>query len=258
MSAGINLLGDINPQDPNQIKKILDRLDALEKGLRELPDQLPPQPGIASATRRGLMPKEYAAKVAAQATITGVAPPITLAAGILGAQPATTTDPGSMSAAQVAALNAATAQLAALPLVPPQVQARHSVNQAFANGAVAPFVLDTEDFDTGGMHSTTTNTNRLTCVTTGLYSVLLTVAWAFSPTGSRLIGVRNNGGVVLAADWRLAVGDGETIQQVSWVGRLTAGDWIEGYGRQSSGGALNALATFPYSVRFQATRIGGF
>lgn len=64
----------INPDDPGTLKGILDRLAALEKQVKELPDTLPPERGLAQTTRQGYMSKEQVVALNANsAKLAGIA-----------------------------------------------------------------------------------------------------------------------------------------------------------------------------------------
>lgn len=55
-----------------------------------------------------------------------------------------------------------------------------------ANNSTTQLTFDSERWDTDGMHSTSTNTGRLTCVTSGLYLVFANVQWvASAPPATR-------------------------------------------------------------------------
>jgi hypothetical protein len=55
----------------------------------------------------------------------------------------------------------------------PQVSATNKGTQSIADGDVTDLALDTSEFDTAGLHSTTTNTGRLTAPIAGVYEVNL-------------------------------------------------------------------------------------
>ena len=52
------------------------------------------------------------------------------------------------------------------------------------NGALTTLLFDIEDFDTDNIHSTVTNTERLTCRTAGKYLIMAQVEWAVSALGT--------------------------------------------------------------------------
>lgn len=122
-----------------------------------------------------------------------------------------------------------------------------------ATWAVLPF--DTEQYDTNNMHSTVTNTSRIVAIYTGLYSVNFLISFATNATGGRMAELRKNAAGSEVAGTLL----GRFVEPSAWASsltsvsgtldvQLTAGDYIELFGWQSSGGALSvnlgAAATF--------------
>lgn len=60
---------------------------------------------------------------------------------------------------------------------PPQCSVRASVAQAISTNTLTLLTADTEFYDTDAMHSTVSNTSRITCNTPGRYSVEACVNW---------------------------------------------------------------------------------
>jgi hypothetical protein len=80
--------------------------------------------------------------------------------------------------------------------------------------------LPTEDYDTADLHSTSTNTSRLTAPVTGIYRISAVVEWSPNPNGERALRVLRNGvtqnsvnefapveGQALSTEFKLAAGD---------------------------------------------------
>jgi hypothetical protein len=78
-------------------------------------------------------------------------------------------------------------------------RARKSTTTAVATGAVTAIALDTEDWDTDTMHSTVTNTSRITVNTAGLYLVTGQFGTTGAVTGTLIVILRLNGTTNLAA-----------------------------------------------------------
>lgn len=114
---------------------------------------------------------------------------------------------------------------------------------ATATATLLPF--DTESWDTDASHSTSTNPSRLTAVTAGKYLVVAQVSYAANATGQRYVTLRKNsagsgtGGTLVDRVSVDAVGSGSTsVFCVTEVWLSTAGDYLEVFGEQSSGGNL--------------------
>jgi hypothetical protein len=109
-------------------------------------------------------------------------------------------------------------------------------------GAVVPF--DNEAFDTDGFHDNSTNPSRIT-IPAGLggkYLFTATLRWANNSSGIRIAYFRINGSGA-AADTRAQqftpLSSGDASHVISDVLDLAAGDYVELFGYQNSGGGLN-------------------
>ena len=73
---------------------------------------------------------------------------------------------------------------------PPRVKVYNSTGQTLAGSASGInhtlMTWDTEIYDTDGMHSTSSNTGRLTAVTAGAYQVILHVNWSIDNSVSNI------------------------------------------------------------------------
>jgi hypothetical protein len=142
---------------------------------------------------------------------------------------------------------------------PPACRVYNSVTQSLTNVTEATLTFDTERFDTDSMHSTVTNTGRITFNTAGLYVVAALVNYANNAAGVRYTYIRHNGANYVTADTRAATNGLATIVNVAAVMKVAAGDYAEVRAYQSSGGALNvsaSSATDWTSADFMATWIG--
>lgn len=127
-------------------------------------------------------------------------------------------------------------------LAPGICQARQAVIQSIPNNTSTDVTLDSEDVDSTGMHSTVTNTNRVTAVYPGWYQVSGGTSWAANATGVRVVNFTVNGTVVNGS------GTGFTSVAVATTARtavrtilvfLNVGDYVTLSTLQTSGGALN-------------------
>jgi hypothetical protein len=125
-----------------------------------------------------------------------------------------------------------------------QIPAVRSFDSSFtqsAGGGIQTVALPSTDFDTiGAMHSNTVNNSRLIAPIAGVYQTAATVEWDASSTGRRLIRINKNvGSPAIAGDSVQATSTGDTVQTVSVLVHLAAGDYIEFDASQSSGATLN-------------------
>ena len=129
------------------------------------------------------------------------------------------------------------------------VLATNSTTQTVNTGSTTTLTFDSERYDSDGLHSTSSNTSRLTFPTAGKYTVKVYVNVAANASGYRYTDVRLNGSTVIAIDTRTAVttdtGGGSLVFDYDF----SAGDYIETRLFQNSGSNLATTA------RFAATRI---
>lgn len=127
----------------------------------------------------------------------------------------------------------------------PNSSAFNSAVQAIANNTETALTYDTNTFDVGPVHSTSTNPTRFTCPASqgGIYMATGNVRFAASATGSRYLAIRKNGTTYLAIQWQYAIqatfGNGVNA---SALVSLAATDYIEFFAFQDSGGSLNTVA----------------
>lgn len=115
--------------------------------------------------------------------------------------------------------------------------------------------FDSERFDTDAIHSTSSNTGRITCNTPGKYLIWANVSYAFNATGRRFLGLRLNG-TTLIGQIVHAPSTGSTELSISTVYDLAAADYIEVKTYQDSGGNLDIQAVGNYSPEFGMDRLG--
>jgi hypothetical protein len=96
-----------------------------------------------------------------------------------------------------------------------------------ANGAQTYLSWGTEVFDTAGLHSTVTNTDRLTAPVAGTYLVTVSVRWS-SGAGRHYLGIEDSLDSRLASVSDVdAVGAGSAFDQsVTTIHRMSAGDYV--------------------------------
>jgi hypothetical protein len=119
-----------------------------------------------------------------------------------------------------------------------------TANQSLTNATYTAITYNTETYDTDGFHSTATNTSRITIPTgkSGYYTVFVLGCFAANGAGARIIKIVKNGGTDLALNVLFGNGGAQTSMVISDIINLTAGDYIEVFAYQSSGGALDYQA----------------
>lgn len=140
-------------------------------------------------------------------------------------------------------------------LSPPRCEAVHHtvISPATATWAVVPF--DTETYDTDSMHDLVTNTSRVTAQTPGRYEITAVVSFAGNATGDRRAQIRQNAAGAIGGGTQVsqlaahpaAVG-ASVLTTVELPARdiyLNAGDYVELFVWQNSGGALALTADAP-------------
>jgi hypothetical protein len=133
--------------------------------------------------------------------------------------------------------------------VPPLAVLRASAAQSVVTATFTALTFDTEDADTEGGHSTSSDTSRYNVPRTGWWDCTGTIVWGASVTGLRIVqwyvnGVPKNQGTTQVPTVTTG-GSGTTITAAARL-YLVAGDYIELYGYQTSGGNLNATGYAQY------------
>lgn len=122
------------------------------------------------------------------------------------------------------------------------------------SGTPQALTFNSERYDVGACHSTSSNTSRLTAPTGegGKYDIKGHTAWAANGTGvARQSRIRVNGSTYIAmqnSNPPSASTGGEGSIATDYA--LAAGDYVELVVVQDSGGALNCTASANYSPEF--------
>lgn len=121
--------------------------------------------------------------------------------------------------------------------------AYRTTTQSVNDSALTPISLDAEEFDTDTMHDPGVNPSRITVPAgeAGKYLAIARLSWAGNITGLRAVILYING-ALHTASYVNPVGIFSTIVAVSKVLNLSVGDYVEMYGYQTSGAALNTVA----------------
>lgn len=123
---------------------------------------------------------------------------------------------------------------------PPACSVFHSTVQSVAHGSWVPLLANSENYDNDGMHSTVSNTARITIATAGRYDVNGTISFAVNTTGNRAISVWLNGTTQYVGMLVPSAASNSTVVSVSRTLVLNAGDYIEARAFQTCGAALDA------------------
>lgn len=139
----------------------------------------------------------------------------------------------------------------------PAARAYHSVGQSIPSGAgFTALALDSERYDTTGIHDPVTNNSRMTAASAGLYLVGVHVTWTAAAAGAREINIRKNGATILARVVQLGDPVNTVDQELTTLVNLAAGDYVEAVVRQTSGAAVSVVAAAEYSPELWATWTG--
>lgn len=129
----------------------------------------------------------------------------------------------------------------------PQVKAWHSSLVSLPNSTTTVIPLQTELWDsTGTMHDSVTDSSRLVAPIDGRYLILANLGFVQNVNGRRICQVRLNAngsgiaGTNISEENHAASPLGSTVVGTKFEYDLVAGDYIEMFGNQSSGGALNS------------------
>lgn len=136
----------------------------------------------------------------------------------------------------------------------PHCRVYNSANISIAvSGTPQALTFDSERYDVGGCHSTSTNTGRITIPSGagGKWHFGCNVSFAANATGVRQVYMRLNGTTTIAFSNDPALGSGDvSIHNLSCDYAVSAGDYVEVVCNQTSGGALNVLLAANYSPEF--------
>jgi hypothetical protein len=120
----------------------------------------------------------------------------------------------------------------------------NSVAQSTATATQTAITYDTEAIDNANLHSTTTNTSRITFATTGKYLAGVQFNFASNATGYRQASFYYNGVATGAQVMQLPVTGVVTSIVLTTILSVTASSYLETFALQTSGGALTVTASF--------------
>jgi len=129
----------------------------------------------------------------------------------------------------------------------PQAKAWNSSLATMNNNVTTVIGLQTELWDTTGtMHDPGVNNSRLVAPIDGRYLILANLGFAQNAVGRRICQVRLNaggsgaGGIAVSEENHAASPLGSTVIGTKFEYDMVAGDYVEMFGNQTSGGALDS------------------
>ncbi|HEY9375049.1 hypothetical protein [Streptomyces sp.] len=126
---------------------------------------------------------------------------------------------------------------------PHAVLRRITSNQAVSSNTNTPIFWNGEDLDTDGGHSNVTNPSRYTVATAGYYQLSAVVVWGTNSNGYRQIFFAKNGVTTsrygMIYTFVRGIGGAQICMSTSVVLGLQAGDYVEVWGYQNTGGSLD-------------------
>lgn len=131
----------------------------------------------------------------------------------------------------------------------PMCRVYNSAALSVATATNTVLTMDSERYDVGSCHSTSSNTSRLTVPAGcgGIYHIGGVAMFAANATGVRAIWLMLNGATRIVQQAQPASSATDQSITVSCDYKLTAADYVELYVYQSSGGLLNINSSANYS-----------
>lgn len=125
------------------------------------------------------------------------------------------------------------------------------------NAADTALTFNTERFDNDTMHSTVSNTGRITTTTAGRYLVVANDEFVANATGVRWAMIQHSAGVYVASD-RVTVVSAVSVAVLltATIYSAAAADYFTNWVTQNSGGNLNVNSSGNYSPEFMAHWMG--
>lgn len=111
---------------------------------------------------------------------------------------------------------------------PPACSVFASASQSVASSSTTTLTADSENYDNDGMHSTVSNTSRITIQTPGRYLFSARVSFAAGNSGIRQVLLYRNGAEALGSCLLPTAGGGfSTSFVVTTTALMSAGDYVE-------------------------------
>ena len=132
----------------------------------------------------------------------------------------------------------------------------NDANESISNGNYIALTFNQERYDNGGMHSTSSNTSRITAQKDGVYLITGHVTFATSGTNVREVYIRLDGSTNLAQQHATPAAASVCSLSVTTLFHLSATHYVELVVYQNTAGALDVTATPDQSPEFAAQWLG--
>ncbi len=132
----------------------------------------------------------------------------------------------------------------------------NDANISIANSTFIDLTFNQERYDTDGIHSTGSNTERLTCQTAGKYLIIGSVYWAVDTTFDRRVTIYLNGTTWIQFNAFAPAPNIQTGMIASTIYDLSISDYVTLRVWQNTGNPLNVEAGSNFSPEFMMQRIG--
>lgn len=130
----------------------------------------------------------------------------------------------------------------------------NNANLSIPHSTETTLTFNSERWDTDGIHSTISNTGRLTCKTTGIYLIIAQVIWAANAAGYRELKLYHNANRI-AYEKKALTSDNYCFPFLTTLANLAVNDYVTATVYQTTGGNLNALYDPCDSPEFMMARI---
>lgn len=140
----------------------------------------------------------------------------------------------------------------------PMCRVYNNAGQNIATATFTALTFNSERYDTAGLHSTSSNTSRITIPTGGggIYHIGASVRFASNSTGARVVRIRRNGSGYIGVQEADASATGDHRMSLACDYFLFEGDYIEVMAFQSSGGVLSVDSESAMSPEFWVHWVG--
>lgn len=129
-----------------------------------------------------------------------------------------------------------------------RVSVYQGTGSSCATGVSTLITFDTEEYDSNGMHNPAGNAGRLVAINAGTYTYNASISWPSNATSWRYLMIRKNAAGSPVGGTRVWQGFiaasaavSNNTQSITRDIVLAAGDYLEMYGIQNSGGSLTTV-----------------
>jgi len=124
-----------------------------------------------------------------------------------------------------------------------------------ANNTWVTLTFNAERYDTADLHSTSSNTDRLTAPAPGIYLITAHLRFQANANGDRIVSIVANGTTTIAMETQRATAAVVHDLSIATMYYLAAGHYVTVSVQQTSGTTLNVEATGNYSPEFAMIRL---